>query len=81
LTKVLTVTATVTGKFDGLLQPSGQRDVSFQVRLGHQDIAALVGMGPTARHVSTADLTDQIGRLPGDLPVTVAVTVSTFVKT
>ncbi len=67
-------------KFHGLLQPSGHRDLTFEVRLGHRDIAALVGMGPSARHISAADLADQIGGLPTECTVTSAVTVSTFIK-
>lgn len=67
-------------KFDGLLRPTGHHDVSFTLVLGHADVSALVGMGPSARHVSGAQLADQIQTVPTSLPVTVAVTVSTFVK-
>lgn len=67
-------------KFDGLLRPTGHRDVTFDLVLGHPDVAALVGMGPSARHVSVAELADQIQMLPTALQVTVAVTVSTFTK-
>lgn len=65
-------------KFDGLLRPVGHWDVTFPLLLGHADVAALVGMGPSARHLSVAGLTDQIRALPTELSVTVAVTVSTF---
>lgn len=67
-------------KFEGLLHSTGHSDVSFQLPLGHRDIAALVGMGPSARHIGTAELTDQIRMLPEGLEVTAAVTVSSFVK-
>ena len=67
-------------KFDGLLRPTGHLDVTFELALGHTDIAALVGMGPSARHVSTADLAEQIEDLPAVLTVGAAVTVSTFTK-
>lgn len=67
-------------KFDGLLRPAGHRDVTFPLLLDHADVAALVGMGPSARHVSAAELTGQIRALPTALSVTVSVTVSTFTK-
>lgn len=68
-------------KFDGLLQPSGHQELTFELRLGHADVAALVGMGPSARHVSTAELAGQIRELPAMTSVTAAVSVSTFTKT
>ena len=67
-------------KFDGLLRPADQHAVTFDLGLGHADVAALVGMGPSARHVSSADLADQVRALPATTTVTVAVTVSTFVR-
>ena len=67
-------------KFDGLLRPAGQQDVTFALRLQHPDVASLVGMGPSARHVSAAELGSQITALPDELTVTAAVTVSSFVK-
>jgi 23S rRNA (guanine745-N1)-methyltransferase len=67
-------------KFEGLLRPAGQQEVTFELRLGHRDVAGLVGMGPSARHLSSADLERQIRALPDELIVTAAVTISTFVQ-
>ena len=67
-------------KFDGLLRLSGHREVTFELGLGHAEVTALVGMGPSARHLSPGDLAEQVRALPAELTVTAAVTVSTFVK-
>lgn len=67
-------------KFAGLLRPIGQREMTLEVRLGHRDIAGLVGMGPSARHLSPGELDEQITALPEVLTVTAAVTISTFVQ-
>lgn len=67
-------------KFDGLLRPTSHLDVTFELELDHADVAALVGMGPSARHISTVNLAAQIQRLPATMPVSAAVTVSTFAR-
>ena len=66
--------------FEGLLRPLDRRTVTFGMQLVHDDVAALVAMGPSARHVGALDLADRIAALPATVEVTVAVTVSVFVK-
>jgi len=46
--------------------------------LRHEDVAALVAMGPSARHTDPATLSAAIGALPLPCPVTVSVTVGTY---
>ena len=65
--------------FAGELVPVGAESVEFEMVLGHPDVASLVRMGPTARHLSPAEQAEQIGALPTELTVTAAVTVGTFV--
>ncbi len=57
----------------------GQEElVEFEMSLGHSQVAALVRMGPSARHLGPAQLAEQVRALPAALTVTAAVTVSTF---
>jgi 23S rRNA (guanine745-N1)-methyltransferase len=48
------------------------------LHLGHRDVAAAVGMGPSARHADPAVLAARIRELPERVPVTLAVTLSVF---
>ena len=57
---------------------AGRREYATALRLDHRDIAAVVAMGPTAWHADPATLAGRIRRLPGVMPVTVSVTLSTF---
>ncbi|MDQ2877217.1 MAG: methyltransferase type 11, partial [Actinomycetota bacterium] len=56
----------------------GQRPHDAALLLDHRDVAAAVGMGPSARHADAAVLAGQIGELPGRVPVTLSVTLSVF---
>ena len=64
--------------FDGLLRPTDRRQVRVEMRLTREDIAALVRMGPAARHVSPEGLQSAVAELPEPTTVTMAVTVSVF---
>ena len=66
--------------FAGLLKPIAAESVEFEVQLSRREVSALVGMGPSARHVDPAALTSHIEMLPISTDVTVAVTVSVFAK-
>ncbi len=66
--------------FDGLLDPVDARRLEYDLQLDHRGVSALVGMGPTARHVSDAALAERVGQLPPVSTVTVAVTVSVLVR-
>lgn len=55
-----------------------QRQHRATLRLSHQDIAAVVAMGPSAWHAEVGTLAGRIGGLPGSMPTTVSVTLSVF---
>jgi 23S rRNA (guanine745-N1)-methyltransferase len=55
-----------------------QRPHEAVLDLGHRDVAAAVGMGPSARHADPAVLAARIRELPGRVPVTLSVTLSVF---
>jgi 23S rRNA (guanine745-N1)-methyltransferase len=48
------------------------------LQLTHPEIAAVVGMGPSARHADPAVLAERMARLPQRVPVTLSVTLSVF---
>jgi len=64
--------------FAGLLTLEERRLVEFDLTLGHADIAALVRMGPTARHLAAPELQAELRTVPDPLTITGSVTVSTF---
>jgi 23S rRNA (guanine745-N1)-methyltransferase len=49
--------------------------VNCRLSLGHDDIAALVAMGPSARHITPEALTSRVRALPAPVAVTVDVQV------
>ncbi|MGH3718011.1 MAG: putative RNA methyltransferase [Pseudonocardiaceae bacterium] len=48
------------------------------LQLHHQDVAAVVAMGPSAWHADPTTLADRISHLPDPMPTTLAVTLSLF---
>jgi len=66
------------GTLGGHFELAGQRRCRFGLRLGHHDVAAVVGMGPSAWHADQADLAQRIGDLPEVVTVTASVTVSAY---
>ncbi len=52
--------------------------VEFDLTVDHAAVSALIRMGPTARHLSSDGLVEQIDALPDVLTVTASVTVSVF---
>jgi 23S rRNA (guanine745-N1)-methyltransferase len=54
--------------------------VEFAMSLGHEEVLALVGMGPSAWHVDAAALRARVSALPAPVPVTASVTVAVYVK-
>ncbi|GAA3515531.1 putative RNA methyltransferase [Actinocatenispora rupis] len=65
---------------DGLagFEPGAARRVEFTMRLGHAAAATVVGMGPSARHLSADALADRIAALPDPVEVTASVTVAAY---
>jgi 23S rRNA (guanine745-N1)-methyltransferase len=55
-----------------------QRPHAAALQLDHRDVAAAVGMGPSARHADPAVLAARIRELPAPVPVTLSVTLSVF---
>ena len=55
-----------------------QRPHAAVLQLDHRDVAAAVGMGPSARHADPAVLAARIRELPAPVPVTLSVTLSVF---
>jgi 23S rRNA (guanine745-N1)-methyltransferase len=59
---------------------SGQDTREFAMSLGHKEVLALVGMGPSAWHVDADALSAKVAELPSPVRVTASVTVTTYVK-
>jgi 23S rRNA (guanine745-N1)-methyltransferase len=59
---------------------STQDVCEFVMSLGHDEVAALVGMGPSAWHVDAAALRERVSALLAPVQVTASVTVTTYVK-
>ncbi len=57
---------------------SGLTIVNYQLSLDHADLAALVTMGPSARHISPESLAARIRALPSPVAVTVDVQFRVF---
>jgi 23S rRNA (guanine745-N1)-methyltransferase len=52
--------------------------LSYPLRLNHAEAHILVGMGPSARHLSSQQLRERIGRLPESVRVTASFVISVF---
>jgi 23S rRNA (guanine745-N1)-methyltransferase len=66
------------GKLGSLFSPIGEIAVEHVMVLDRATVAALVGMGPSARHLSEQDLAQRVAALPDPLAVTLSVTVATY---
>ncbi|MFC9355484.1 putative RNA methyltransferase [Rhodococcus sp. NPDC057014] len=74
--KVERLGAAVSGRFER----TGHVAVEYPMSLSHLDVTRLVGMGPSARHLTPERLASSIAALPQDYPVTASVTVSTYTR-
>jgi 23S rRNA (guanine745-N1)-methyltransferase len=61
-----------------LLRLERRVPLRFTMHLDHAAVATLVGMGPSARHLDTAVLTERIGALPVPATVTAAVDIAVY---
>ena len=52
--------------------------VRYLLRLGHDDLTALVAMGPSARHINADTLTGRVAALPAPVTVTVDVEIRSY---
>jgi 23S rRNA (guanine745-N1)-methyltransferase len=66
------------GKLGTLFEPVAETAVERELRLGHADLAALVAMGPSARHQSEQEVARKVAALADPLAVTLSVTVATY---
>ena len=69
------------GKLGALFEPVGEIGVKRELVLDHAALAALVAMGPSARHLSEGEVERKIEALADPLPVTLSVTVATYRRT
>lgn len=58
--------------------PVEQRGCEFRMDLRHGDVAALVGMGPSAFHTPAAALAERLAALPDPVAVTGSVTATAY---
>ena len=56
----------------------GQEQHEVSLHLSHQEVAALVGMGPSAWHLHPGKLEQRIGELPETVAVTASVQIGTY---
>lgn len=66
------------GKLGGLFDPLGETAVERELLLDHAAVAALVAMGPSARHLSEEEVAQRVEALSAPLTVTLSVTVTTY---
>lgn len=66
------------GKLGTLFEAAGETAVERELVLDHADLAALVAMGPSARHLDEQQVFERVAALPDPLPVTLSVTVATY---
>ena len=60
------------------LTRASEQEHDVAMTLGHEDVARLVAMGPSAWHVDPEETRRRIARLPEPLEVTASVTLATF---
>lgn len=66
------------GKLGTLFEAAGETAVERELVLDHADLAALVAMGPSARHLDEQQVAERVAALPDPLSVTLSVTVATY---
>lgn len=66
------------GKLGTLFEAVGETAVERTLVLDHVDVAALVAMGPSARHLNEQQVAERVAALPDPLAVTLSVTVATY---
>jgi 23S rRNA (guanine745-N1)-methyltransferase len=66
------------GQLGGYFTVTGRQSHVRRLRLPHPQVATLVAMGPSARHLDAATVAARLARLPDPVPVTLAVTLSVY---
>lgn len=70
--------ARIAHAFEPYFYLCASRSLNWKMNLTHQNVAALVAMGPSARHVSSSALESRMAGLPDPIQVTAAVTIQVF---
>lgn len=60
---------------------ASRRDLGFELALGRDDVQALMGMGPTAYHLTADEIRSRAAALPEPLTVSASVSVETYRST
>lgn len=60
------------------LQRAGHESIDFTMTLSHEEVVAVVGMGPSARHLDADDLRVAVASLPGPMRVSGSVELTTY---
>lgn len=66
------------GAIGGRFTPAAARSLEIPLRLSHAHVAALVAMGPSARHIDPEALRGRVAALPDPAPVTAAFEVHAY---
>lgn len=70
--------ARVAGTLGGLFTRKTSQVYEETVRLTHDDVEALVAMGPSSWHTTPETVAARVAHLPDPLPVTLSVTLATY---
>lgn len=62
----------------GHFEPTSQEKLETEVSLGRQDVATLVGMGPSAHHIPAEELAERAAKLPDPVRVTLSFVLTAF---
>jgi 23S rRNA (guanine745-N1)-methyltransferase len=65
-------------RLEGLFQPLGEQHLTFPLTLDRQALLQVVGMGPSAFHLSEEELTTRVSALPQPFGLTAAFQVSVW---
>ena len=68
----------LTGKLGALFEHVAETAVERPLMLDHDDLAVLVAMGPSARHLDEREIEQRVTALADPLAVTLSVTVATY---
>jgi 23S rRNA (guanine745-N1)-methyltransferase len=68
-------------EFEPYFQSPAKKSLSWTMSLTKPDVATLVAMGPSARHLDQKTLADRIAGLPDPVAVTAAVTIHAYRRT
>lgn len=68
----------LTGRLGALFEPIAEIPVEREMVLGREDLAALVAMGPSARHLGEREIEQRVAALEDPLAVSLSVSVATY---